>query len=91
MGCWEERGRKLWITYECVGKGKEEVWTYEFSELRDSLKEAIKKMGIKMAEINQVTYSFTELNINNTVSQLGIPSGGVVTIKHKLSYMRKYY
>ena len=52
MGCWEERGRKLWITYECVGKGKEDVWTYELSELRDSLEKAMKKMGIKMAEIN---------------------------------------
>ena len=86
MGCWEERGRKLWITYECVGKGKEDVWTYELSELRDSLEKAMKKMEIKMAEINQVTYSFTELNINHTVSQLGIPDGGVVTIKLKSAF-----
>ena len=84
--CNEERGEKLWVVYECTGKGKEEVWTYKLAELRESLKKAIKKMGISMKEINQVTYSFTDLNINNTVKELGIPNGGVVTIKLKSTY-----
>ena len=76
----------MWITYECVGKGKEDVWTYELAELRESLQKAMKKMGIAMKEINQVTYSFTDLNINNTVQELGIPNGGVVTIKLKSTF-----
>ena len=76
----------MWITYECVGKGKEDVWTYELAELRESLQKAMKKMGITMKEINQVTYSFTDLNINNTVQELGIPNGGVVTIKLKSTF-----
>ena len=84
--CNEERGQKLWITYECVGKGKEDVWTYELAELRKSLEKAMKKMGITMKEINQVTYSFTDLNINNTVKELRIPNGGVVTIKLKSTF-----
>ena len=84
--CNEERGQKLWITYECVGKGKEDVWTYELSALRESLEKAMKKMGITMKEINQVTYSFTDLNINNTVKELRIPNGGVVTIKLKSTF-----
>jgi hypothetical protein len=84
--CDEDRGQKLWITYECVGKGKEDVWTYELAELRESLQKAMKKMGIIMKEINQVTYSFTDLNINNTVQELGIPNGGVVTIKLKSTF-----
>ena len=84
--CNEDRGQKLWITYECVGKGKEDVWTYEFAELRESLQKAMKKMGITMKEINQVTYSFTDLNINNTVQELGVPNGGVVTIKLKSTF-----
>ena len=84
--CNEDRGQKLWITYECVGKGKEDVWTYELAELRESLQKAMKKMGITMKEINQVTYSFTDLNINNTVQELGIPNVGVVTIKLKSTF-----
>ena len=84
--CNEDRGQKLWITYECVGKGKEDVWTYELAELRESLQKAMKKMGITMTEINQVTYSFTDLNINNTVQELGVPNGGVVTIKLKSTF-----
>ena len=84
--CNEDRGQKLWITYECVGKGKEDVWTYELAELRESLQKAMKKMGITMKEINQVTYSFTDLNINNTVQELEIPNGGVVTIKLKSTF-----
>ena len=80
------RGQKQWIVYECVGKGKEDVWTYELSPLRKSLEQAMKKMGITMSEINQVTYSFTELNINNTVKDLQIPNGGVVTIKLKSTF-----
>ena len=84
--CNEDREQKQWIVYECVGKGKEDVWTYELSTLRKSLEQAMKKMGITMSEINQVTYSFTELNINNTVKDLQIPNGGVVTIKLKSTF-----
>ena len=54
--------------------------------LRKSLEKAMKKMGITMKEINQVTYSFTDLNINNTVKELRIPNGGVVTIKLKSTF-----
>ena len=83
MGCYEEIGNKQWLTYECVGKGKEDVWTYDSKMLRDSLEEAIKKMGIKLSEINQVTYQYTLLSINNTVRELNIPNGGVIAIKLK--------
>ena len=83
MGCFEEPGNKQWITYECVGKGKVDVWTYDEKMLRSSLEEAIKKMGIKIADINEVLYNYTVLNINNTVKELAIPNGGVVLIKLK--------
>ena len=81
--CNEDRGRKLWLTFECVGKGREDVWTYEKSELRESLKKATRKMGITFSQINEVTYTFTPLNINNTIVELNIPDGGVLTIKLK--------
>ena len=81
--CNEDRGRKLWLTFECVGKGREDVWTYEKSELRESLKKAARKMGITFSQINEVTYTFTPLNINNTIAELNIPDGGVLTIKLK--------
>ena len=81
--CNEDRGRKLWLTFECVGKGREDVWTYEKSELRESLKKATRKMGITFSQINEVTYTFTPLNINNTIAELNIPDGGVLTIKLK--------
>ena len=81
--CNEDRGRKLWLTFECVGKGREDVWTYEKSELRESLKKATRKMGITFSQINEITYTFTPLNINNTIAELNIPDGGVLTIKLK--------
>ena len=81
--CNEDRGRKLWLTFECVGKGREDVWTYEKSELRESLKKVTRKMGITFSQINEVTYTFTPLNINNTIAELNIPDGGVLTIKLK--------
>ena len=81
--CNEDRGRKLWLTFECVGKGREDVWTYEKSELRESLKKPTRKMGITFSQINEVTYTFTPLNINNTIAELNIPDGGVLTIKLK--------
>jgi len=78
--------RKQWIAFECTGKGKEDIWTYVDDELRVSLVKAIKKMGITMGEINQVLYSYNELNINKTVSELDIPDGGVVLIKLKPTF-----
>ena len=84
--CNEDRGRKLWLTFECVGKGREDVWTYEKSELRESLKKVTRKMGITFSQINEVTYTFTPLNINNTIAELKIPDGGVLTIKLKSAF-----
>lgn len=83
MGCFEELGNKQWLTFQCVGKGNEDVWTYDSKMLRVSLEEAIKKMGIKLSEINEVQYNYTSLSINNTVRELGIPNGGVILIKLK--------
>ena len=83
LSCFRDKGRKLWLAYECVGKGKEDVWTFENSPLRESLKIATKKMEITFSQINEVTYRFEPLNINNTIQQLNIPEGGVITIKLK--------
>ena len=37
-------GTPMWVVYECVGSGKEEISTYDKQTLRVSLKKAIKKM-----------------------------------------------
>ena len=81
--CHKEKGRKLWLAFECIGKGKEDIWTYEKSPLREPLLKVIKIMGINFAQINEVTYKYDPLNINNTIQQLNIPEGGVLTIKLK--------
>ena len=81
--CHKEKGRKLWLAFECIGKGKEDIWTYEKSPLREPLLKVIKIMGINFAQINEVTYKYDPLNINNTIQQLNIPEGGVITIKLK--------
>ena len=43
-------------------------------------------MGITFSQINEVTYTFTPLNINNTIAELKIPDGGVLTIKLKSAF-----
>ena len=83
MGCNEELGNKQWLTFDCVGKSKEDVWTYDSKTLRVPLEQAIKKMGITLSQINEVQYNYTSISIDNTVRELGIPNGGVVLIKLK--------
>ena len=83
LSCFRDKGRKLWLAFECIGKGKEDIWTYEKSPLREPLLKVIKIMGINFAQINEVTYKYDPLNINNTIQQLNIPEGGVLTIKLK--------
>ena len=41
MGCHEELGNKQWLTFDCVGKSKEDVWTYDSKTLRVPLEQAI--------------------------------------------------
>ena len=41
-------------------------------------------MGIRIADINQVLYGYNSLNINNTIKELGIPNGGVISIQLKI-------
>ena len=86
VSCGEERGRRLILVYECIGKGKEEISTYENVELKQSLKLAMKKMRITFPEIQQVSYSYAALNIDNTIQQLNIPDGGVLTIHLKSTF-----
>ena len=50
------------------------------------LKTKLKKMGITIPEINQVSYQYISLDINKTVRELGIPNGGVISIKLKSSF-----
>ena len=81
--CHKDKGRKLWLAFECIGKGKEDIWTYEKSPLREPLGTVIKRMGINFEQIYDVTYKYETLYINNTIQQLNIPEGGVLTIKLK--------
>ena len=81
----QSRG-KQWIAFECTGKGTQDIWTYVDVKLKVSLVKAIKKMGITMEEINQVLYSYNELDIDKNVTELGIPDGGVVLIKLKSTF-----
>ena len=86
MGCTQFVGKKLYIKYDCVGKGTEEILTRETAKLRESLEKATKRLGITFKEINEVSYSFEPINIEKTIKELGIPNGGVISIKLKSTF-----
>ena len=76
-------GNPIVLIYDCVGKGKEEVSTYDRIKLKISLKTAAKRMGIPMQNINEVQYNYNALNLESTALENNIPNGGVLTIKIK--------
>jgi hypothetical protein len=43
-------------------------------------------MKIEMKAINAVKYLYNPININNTVKELNIPNGGVITIHLKSTF-----
>ena len=79
-------GQKKIITYDCIGKGRINFVVYEDEKLRESLVKYIKDNGITMNEVNEVSYSFSPLDINKTIEELGIPNGAVLTIKLKSKF-----
>ena len=76
-------GNPIVLIYESIGKGKEEISTYDRLKLKKSVKEAAKRLGIPMDDINEVTYNYNALNLESTASDNNIPNGGVLTIKLK--------
>ena len=86
MGCKEIPGMRIFIKFDCIGKGTEEICTRITSKLRESLKKATEKMGISFKEINEVSYCYNPLNINKTIEELGIKNGAVISIKLKSTF-----
>ena len=76
-------GNPILLVYECVGRGREEIATYENINLKTSLKKAAKRLGIPLSAINEVTYNYNSLSLNSTALDNNIPNGGVLTIKLK--------
>ena len=86
MGCKEISGKRIFIKFDCVGKGTEEICTRTTSKLRESLEKATEKMGISFKEINEVSYNYTPININRTIEELGIKNDAVISIKLKSTF-----
>ena len=84
MGCCDP-GARLWIAFECFGRPTVDITTRENDELRKPFTKAIRLMGLQMIQINYVFYGYNILDINRTIRELGIPNGGVITIKLKES------
>ena len=78
-----DNGTPIWLVYECVGRGREEIATYDKIDIKSSLKKAAKRLGIPLSLINEVTYNYNILSLNSTPLDNNIPNGGVLTIKLK--------
>ena len=76
-------GSPMWIVYECVGIGREEIATYDKINIKSSLKKAAKRLRIPLSSINGVTYNYNIVSLNSTPLDNNIPNGGVLTIKLK--------
>ena len=86
MGCKEIPGMRIFIKFDCVGKGIEEICTRTTSKLRESLEKATQKMGISFKEINEISYCYNPININKTIEELGIKNNAVISIKLKSTF-----
>ncbi len=87
VGCYQKiYGRKLYINYECIGKGTERVIAFENEKLRKSLDRAIEKMGIMIKNINAVHYRFEPVNTEKTILEPGTKDEGFVKIKLKSAF-----
>ena len=78
-----DNGSPMWIVYECVGIGREEIATYDKINIKSSLKKAAKRLRIPLSSINGVTYNYNIVSLNSTPLDNNIPNGGVLTIKLK--------
>ena len=85
-GCFEARGKKIDIYFDCVGKSQEKITVGIKAELRVPLKEATKKWEITFAEINEVQYGYNPVNINKTIEELNIINNGTVMVKLKSTF-----
>ena len=85
-GCFEARGKKIDIYFDCVGKSQEKIRIGNKAKLRVPLKEATKKWEITLSEINEVQYGYNPININKTIEELNIINNGTVMIKLKSTF-----
>ena len=79
----QDYGNPIYLVYECIGYGNQQIATYDRIKLKDSLKKAAKRMGIALSSINGVQYRYSTLSLNSTAMDNNIPNGGVITIKLK--------
>ena len=76
-------GNPIYLVYECVGYGNQQIATYDKIKLKNSLTQAAKRMGIALSSINGIQYRYSSLSLNSTAMDNNIPNGGVITIKLK--------
>ena len=84
--CLEERGRKINIYFDCIGKSQEKIHIGNKAKLRVPLEQVIDKWGITISEINEVQYGYNPVDINKTIEDLNIINNGTVMIKLKSTF-----
>ena len=85
-GCFEARGKKIDIYFDCVGKSQEKIRIGNKAKLRVPLEQVIKKWEITLAKINEVQYGYNPVNINKTIEELNIINNGTVMVKLKSTF-----
>ena len=85
-GCFEARGKKIDIYFDCVGKSQEKITVGIKAKLRLPLEKATEIWGITFSEINEVQYGYNPVNINKTIEELNIINNGTVMVKLKSTF-----
>ncbi len=85
-GCFEARGKKIDIYFDCVGKSQEKIRIGNKAKLRVPLEQVIDKWEITLAKINEVQYGYNPVNINKTIEELNIINNGTVMVKLKSEF-----
>ena len=86
MGVICVQGEKIKIAYDCVGKGKMEILTFDKVKLESSLKKYISEKKINMGDIKEVCYNYDPIDYKKSAKELGITQGAVITLKLKSDF-----
>ena len=76
-----DQGNPIQLVFDCVSLGTHEINTYDGVKLKNVLKTLSKRINTPVKQIGDVSYNYSALNKNCTLSELGLKSGAVLSVK----------
>ena len=82
MGICNE-GNSILLIFDCIGKGRHEINTFDGLTLNTVLKRLSKRINTPVSEIGNILYNYDVIDKSRTIRELNLPSGAVISVKFK--------